>query len=317
MVVLLRQIRDWRIVTRVAAVVSIVVVVSLVTDALGLTRIGYALAGRQYMLSPGLLREPNFGAQLLGVVLALNMYGALLDRVRYRRFHLIAMTCTITGIALLGSRMGWIMLVVQLVVAGLIVPTGRRLVVRSLFVAVLGAALLGSMFVALKPQTAHDYLGRVLGVTNSLSGEGTMDPSLTKRLGLLTVGVAGWLGSPVAGIGPQNTQAFLLSHPELRNEWVHNSYLEVALGAGLLGLIPYLGLIFTVGVMLWPGRCIGMSHEQFLLASVMFVGYAGLVVSLFFLSDVFDKLLWAFYAPLAVVFSTEGNGRRGRQTDGL
>jgi heme/copper-type cytochrome/quinol oxidase subunit 1 len=60
-----------------------------------------------------------------------------------------------------------------------------------------------------------------------------------------------------------------------------------------------------------------MSHEQFLLASVMFVGYVGLVVTLFFLSDVANKLLWTFYAPLAVVFSTEGNGRRGRQRDGL
>jgi hypothetical protein len=318
MVVFLRQIRDWRIVTRVAAVVSIVVVVSLVTDALGLTRIGYALTGARYLLlSPGLLREANFGAQLLSVILALNTYGALIDRTRYRRLHVIAMTCTIMGIVLTGSRMGWIMLVVQLVATGMVVPSGRRLVVRSLFVAVLGAALLGSVFIALKPQAAHDYLGRALGVADSLSGKGTMDASLAKRLELLTVGVAGWLGSPVAGIGPQSTQAFFRSHPGVTNAYAHNSFLEVALGAGLLGLIPYLGLTLTVGVMLWPRRYRSMSHEQFLLASVMFVGYVGLVVTLFFLSDVANKLLWTFYAPLAVVFSTEGNGRRGRQRDGL
>jgi len=83
----------------------------------------------------------------------------------------------------------------------------------------------------------------------------------------------------------------------------HNTYLEIASGLGLLGLIPFLLILYRGFNM--PGKLISDSNMGELAWGVR-AAFLGMLTSLFFLSVPFKLDLWVMLA-LASIFGKSSN----------
>lgn len=307
--------RWWVGAARISGLFSIATLISVITDNLGLTQIGYLLSSYIYALSPGILGEPNFGAQLLGTVFVLNMIGIMADSRRYRMFYYVAICATILAVLIIGSRMGWLMLVCELTISFCLFPKVRYSLIMACAMCAM-VCLIGMTITLRGQEVQRVLLERGLTILAYLRGEDLWQlagySSMAKRKGLLELAMRGWLQKPITGVGPQNTIHYFSSYPHLKNLWAHNTFAEVLLGSGLLGAIPYIILVVSSGVALWSARTRLPSPYGFTFAPV-FVGYIGHLVTLLFLSDIYGKLFWNFYIPVALIASVKQGKSRSKE----
>lgn len=137
---------------------------------------------------------------------------------------------------------------------------------------------------------------------NSILTGARGDISMIHRFILLNSAFDVFIKNTVFGVGLGNFQvhcAHYTSHPMI----AHNTYLEIASGLGLLGLIPFLLILYRGFNM--PGKLISDSNMGELAWGVR-AAFLGMFTSLFFLSVPFKLDLWVMLA-LASIFGKSSN----------
>jgi O-antigen ligase len=325
--VLFRLVNSWRTVSKVVGIFSLLAVSSIITDFSGITELNFILFGHQYSISPGILGEPNFGAQLLNFLLVFNIYGFVTSHRAERVFYVLTTLFSVTGLLLMGSRTGFLILVVEFFLVSWLIPSARKLPAITTILSILFLITGGGLLSLEIPEIPENYLDRWVSVIAFLRGEGMVGSSgyssIAHRIGLFKAGLQGWLSSPIFGIGPQNTMDHYSSFPQFRNLWGHNTYLDVALGVGVLGLVPFVGLGINILRKLYRLSLASYHDNGDTFLRLMFIGFVGLLISLFFLTDIFNKLLWGFYLPLAIscgdkeLSNRANKGKKERDQDKL
>lgn len=242
----------------------------------------------------GTMDDPNefAAAMLTRIPLALELF--LRDKRRWPRIVLAVVAgASVYGIVLSGSRSG----LLALAVAFLLFVSNRKRKFRTFAIVI---AVMALVFVVM-PSSYQERMGL------EPSTQETAWASMHRRWTYQVLGIQLFQKHPVLGIGldgfavayGRSVYRFLQdTHVE---RVAHNTYLEIAVGVGLTGLIPLLGILATSmldvrKVAQKAARPSGVTA----IAKGIFASLGGFLVACVFLSEQYEKTLWLLVA-LAVV----------------
>jgi putative inorganic carbon (hco3(-)) transporter len=245
----------------------------------------------------GTVGDPNELAAflLVGLALAVGMSVGK-ERTRVLRIAaIVAVPLCAAGVFLSLSRGGLIALGVMLIAATIFAGRWRLAIMAMLVVVVAGGVF---YFTALASLPARER------VTNAGGGTGRSD---IWKLGLRMV-----RAHPLEGVGVGNFPVVSANYALqpgtiLRPEFIfsaapkitHNTYLEILSEMGFPGFLLFMGVIFSClasalrAARLWARR--GQTGME-ALARGVFLGLLGMLVADFFISEMYDKLLWVMLA---------------------
>jgi O-antigen ligase len=128
-----------------------------------------------------------------------------------------------------------------------------------------------------------------------------------------------FLDNPVLGVGADcfyyKFRYYSTITPHIAYPAVHNTYLEVLSGTGLLGFLPFVAAIFFSLRNFWLARKHHVSHDRFrsLLTEGLLVGFVAFLLSHLFLSTQHHILLWLFLAISTIIANNSFRMSEARQ----
>ncbi len=212
-------------------------------------------------------------------------------------FLSLALVVTLYAIVLSGSRGGFLALALTTLI---MVAMQRKRRLLSVMVVILAGLLL----IAVMPYHIKTRLG--------LTGEedrGAKSSQEHRRI-FQQFGLRLFLRHPVIGIGfggfgeaYERSEYRFLGRSPTSSKWVaHNMYLEIAVGLGLVGMIPFLYLLFITlkdaYVAARAGAAGGFTADM---GRALVAGFAGFLLASVFLSEQFEKTLWVMIAMGVVI----------------
>jgi len=243
----------------------------------------------------GMMGNANGFAAEMVARLPLVLYLLMGERHIGRRV-LLALTAAalLYGILLSGSRGGVLGLVLAM---GLFVIRQKHKLVTLVLILALVPVVLNIMPLHIKER---------VGLVSTKYD--TTDASVERRQTYLEFGLQLFLQHPVTGVGLQGfSEAYSRSQYRFlqtsqAKRVAHNTYLEIATGTGLLGLIPFLGLFF-ISLHEVVKAAQEMAHDWFLagVANGIFAGFGGFLLTSFFLTAQYEKTLWLLVALTVVM----------------
>jgi len=194
------------------------------------------------------------------------------------------------------SRSGAIVLAVTLGV--LCVQALPELRAHHLGVLSVGVAALVGAAVALVPT---DYWERQVSTVRSAH----TDTAIQRRLSYVRVGMDAFEQRPVLGYGfgtfrnvyYESADAAMFAAHGTRKRLAHNTYLEVLVGTGLLGLAAFLAIVSHAWLALRSAHAQLQAMAQWNLASQIsayLVAYSAVLIFLLFFSNIYHKYLLLF-----------------------
>ena len=265
-----------------------------------------SFGGGRFQMAGGVF-DPNDTAYVLLSLFPLCLYFVRFDAGTVKRLLAIAAVCgALATILLTGSRGGIVAFGAVLLMLLLTRTTGLGIGSKTLLVVLLAA----SGFLMRDKIDVERYL-----TLSDLSSDYNLT-SQGGRIELWKEAIGLSLAHPLTGVGV-NSFAFandvarrLAGETHLRWEAVHNSYLQVAAEVGLIGFTVYM-LIYlrSVRTFFRLSRSRPQSAEALEIAALsgfMLLGFAGLMICGFFLSQgysIFSTLYFALAASLARIQS--------------
>ncbi|MFT3894511.1 MAG: O-antigen ligase family protein [Anaerolineales bacterium] len=144
--------------------------------------------------------------------------------------------------------------------------------------------------------------------------------STDRRLTYQVYGMDLFQEHPVLGIGldgfaeayAQSEYRFLIHTRDLRV--AHNTYLEIATGTGVVGLIPFLGILLSALFTAWKysrGKYVYLNLSLAILSTGLFAALGGYYLGMLFGSRQYEKTFWFLLAlPIVVDFIITSRAKR-------
>lgn len=278
---------------------------TVITDYLGLTSFKNLYLDREIVRQIGILGEPNFAAGKLAIGFPFLIWG-FLETVFSGRFlsaMVYATGCVliIVAVFLTGSRMGVLMLVISL---ALVAFKERNRLLRPRIV-MIGGLLAAVLFFLLRGPFAIMFnltVERVRSVLMPIgTGQGLGEPSAQMRVAMLKAGWDIFREHPIFGVGMNGYGSVLPFYSpwlgSIGSRYAHNTFMEILTGTGLLGFVPFTGLIVFVMKRMWRGW---EREEKTRLPFYFALSFIMMTVHLFFLSDYSNRYLWGIFLPLSI-----------------
>ena len=142
----------------------------------------------------------------------------------------------------------------------------------------------------------ENYLERVATIT---APEG-IDSSKDARTENYRVALKMFLDRPLAGFGLNNFQFYSRDYGASRGMVVHNTYLEILTGGGLLSFIPFSLILMNT----WKKTKIKTNYEKNTrdLMVCLKASFVSLLITTFFISEDHAKIYWFFLALTSSAF---------------
>lgn len=158
---------------------------------------------------------------------------------RGKKWELI---CCIPALLVMGaaqSRKSIIFVLVGIFVLYFLRYGDERKPVKTLLTLVSAVAVvIGILYVARQLEVFGGLSDRMRGLINSLTGTGEVDHSTELRHAMRDLGIAWWLKKPLFGVGVGNPH--ILAQQYLgTNAYLHNNYVELLCGGGIVGFFLY------------------------------------------------------------------------------
>jgi O-antigen ligase len=229
----------------------------------------------------GVSGDPDYFSLLAVLWLPLATLFIVSRRPMWERlFCLGSAILTVVAIVVSASRGGFIGLVTALLFFAMHSKRRFQILAATIVLIPLLALVPGSPLTRLMHPNASD------------------DESSDNRLALWGAGVRMFEGSPLTGIGVDQFALNLKNYPETRHldfHVAHNTYVDIGSQMGLLGLIPFLALIYCTYRALRQVAQQTAHDESSLLHEVALGIQAGVIacaVSILFLSAWWEGMLW-------------------------
>lgn len=263
-------------------------------ETIGLRSVRFWLNGQQIPRLVGVSNDPNFTAWVLDIVTVIALAMAVRARGRVQRIAWSVTSATFAAIVLLTWSRGGIVALLMGVLVQLYYAfryLGRRpRVVISLF-GLLSAALV-ILLLSLEV-TGEAFEGVAQALAARFTGRPFQDEP---RLVLWRLGLEEAMDEPLFGKG----FPVLVPGPAGFRQYIHNTWIEVAVGRGLIGAI------FFVGAWTWAGLYalrLPIAAKLWVLPVLVVTAVAGT-----FLSTVGTNLLWwVMFLPEVVAVSIRKN----------
>jgi O-antigen ligase len=255
----------------------------------------------------GTMHNTNeFAATMILIALvAIHLWRS--EKSSLRRWILIIMSGTIVyAVTLTASRGAMLALGVSIVI--LVLQQRNR--VQTLFVLVIFAAIV----LLVMPTSARERIG--LTADNGASADeltiSSRDASTRNRMSYQVLGMRLFLQRPVTGIGLGNFgNAYDRSEFRWLNEQTetgqrsreaHNMYLEILVGTGLMGMLPFMSLLyFTIRDFIRTCRNLLPNSSLKFMSQGLLAGFGAFLAASLFLSEQYEKYFWLLIALAPVV----------------
>lgn len=181
---------------------------------------------------------------LLGAnAIVMTLYYMLYDRPRW--WNIIALP-TLGILAATGSRKALVFVVVGTVLLFVFKSLRSANVVNSI------AKIIGSLLVltlvgiaVLQLPMFSEVLDRMSSMVDAFSGTGG-DSSTIIRMALVDIGWDLFYQSPITGVGVNNPSVFTYFVYGKENYYLHNNYIELLAGTGVIGLLAYYSMYIYI-----------------------------------------------------------------------
>lgn len=213
---------------------------------------------------------------------------------RWRVSCLAVLTLSLAGIMLSLSRGGLIALAVAMLIGVVVSGRWRPRVAVLAGVVVSAAFFYFALFASLPARERVTELG---------GGTGRVD--------LWTVGWRMVEDKPIGGVGVGNFRDssihyllrpgvierddFIVSSPKV----AHNTYLQILAETGIVGLLLFLAILgLSLGSVLVAARAFERAQDvqMEIISRALFAGLAGYLVAIFFISEMYSKVMWLLLA---------------------
>lgn len=286
--------------------VTVVSATTVITDYVGITSFKALYVDRSIARQIGILGEPNFAAGKLAIGFPLAVMGFVHSLFNRRSFacagYGIACLLVMVAIILTGSRMGLLMMAIIFTV---VVVKERRRLLRPAIVAVIGLVATGLCLMA------NSFLRTPLElliertrpvIEEVVTGKEISEASAAQRGELLRAGWDIFREHPLVGVGMDGYRKILsLYRPYYKriggDYYAHNTFVEILVGTGLLGFLPFGLLILCILKNMWLGCG---TRDQPGLPFYFALSFVMVLIQLFFLSDYPNRYLWSLFLPVAI-----------------
>ena len=181
---------------------------------------------------------------LLGAnAIVMTLYYMLYDRPRW--WNIIALP-TLGILAATGSRKALVFVVVGTVLLFVFKSLRSANVVNSI-VKIIGSLLALTLvgIAVLQLPMFSEVLDRMSSMVDAFSGTGG-DSSTIIRMALVDIGWDLFYQSPITGVGVNNPSVFTYFVYGKENYYLHNNYIELLAGTGVIGLLAYYSMYLYI-----------------------------------------------------------------------
>lgn len=254
----------------------------------------------------GALGQPNGYALTMTPRIPIALALLRIEKSFLKKIFLVFFLITITyGIILSGSRGGLLSVSLALVLFAMFQKNKAA-----------GFALISIIFalgLLIMPQDVKTRIGLNDAAANSDLGDST-----DRRLTYQIYGAELFQEHPILGIGldgfaeayAQSEYRFLIRTQELRV--AHNTYLEIATGTGVIGLMPFLGILGSAIILALKysrKKYWEISSDLAIISAGLFAALGGYYLGMSFGSRQYEKTLWFLLALpiiLQILISAKG-----------
>lgn len=245
----------------------------------------------------GTMENPNAFALVMNPRLPLALCLVKLEKSTLKRIFLLVMIGVLAyGIVLAGSRGGLLSAGLGLFLFAFLQKN------RIAWLFLVGLIVVAGLTVM--PEDMKKRVGLVEATVDEHLGNDT-----TRRESYQVFGLQLWQQHPILGIGWGGFNEAYSQSPEYRflqtdqkTRAAHNSYLEILVGMGLVGFIPFISLVGLSLFMAW--KYAGYRDRYPVLGNIsvgLLAGQASYFLGILFLSKEFDKTLWLLIALVVVL----------------
>lgn len=239
--------------------------------------------------------DPNNMCLMILFALPLMAHRFAYNRSPRERVLMAALVMiNLVALATTHSRSGFITLLIVTVL--LAFHYRHRLQPRNIGLVMGGALLAGTVLLATIPMSFWERL-------STLTDDWREDAALSRRASYLDVARDAILDHPLLGAGPgvfsdiyahSEAARLYVKDPAKRARRAHNTYLEIAVGTGLLGAVVFLALLIrvTLDFLIAERNCrlAGRIEQEDLIAGFR-IGFIGMLFFLAMFSDMYHKYL--------------------------
>jgi O-antigen ligase len=259
----------------------------------------------------GALGQPNGYALTMTPRIPIALALIMIEKKLWKKILLAIMIAFISyGIILSGSRGGLLSVSLALILFTLFQKN------KLVWIAV--ASLIFIIGISIMPEN----IKMRIGLTQASSGV-EVDNSTDRRLTYQVYGMDLFKQNPVLGIGldgfaeayARSEYRFLVRTRDLRV--AHNTYLEIATGTGIMGLIPFIGILLSALALAWKysqNIYWRISPELVILSTSIFAALGGYYLGMMFGSRQYEKTFWLLLA-LPVILKVLMDQRAAYQAD--
>ena len=201
----------------------------------------YGIDGMRAAISAGERLGTEFAnINSIGMVAGISVIITAYEQL-FKKINLIAILfglLNIVVIAATGSRKALIVLVLGVILLILFRFAGKNILSTLLRFAIIGIILVFALRIILSLDIFSGVMERFEGFFALFTGEGKVDASTDQRADFIAIGLNRFFESPILGWGMGSSGEILLSIIG-RSTYLHNNYIEIMCGGGIVGLLMY------------------------------------------------------------------------------
>ena len=185
-----------------------------------------------------------------GVVIQVNQ----IVRKKKKDVFVLGIVPSVFMIAATQSRKALVVLAIGVIASLYIEGTDRKKFLNKLIsaVAILTFCAVGVWFVLRLP-IFEGVLERMQGVIAMITGKGNLGRSAEVRSSLVAIGMKQFAKTPIVGIGIGCPHILAKNEMEF-DAYLHNNYVELLAGGGIIGFLIYYGMYVFLFLNLWKYR---------------------------------------------------------------
>lgn len=308
LITLFRRKKDYILLFDISIIVSLVVSLYALLQKLGVS----------FVLDSDWRLESTIGnAAFLAAYLIFNIFFALYlllkkDRLSWRIYYALSIVLQVIILFFTATRGGIFGLLTGFglfLLLGLWLSQSKKLKVSLLAIIVFLLALSG-VFYLNRDSSFVQNIEPLRRITNT----SFKDPTVKSRLLLWQLSSKAWLDHPLLGWGENNINLTIDKYyrEEISEDWfdsTHNIFFDNLISHGLLGLLFYLGLIFSLFLYLFKQR--KENQKEFVVFVPLLIAY---LFQNFFLFDTHTSLIMFFLAISFIIVSSKPDADNNKKS---
>ena len=243
----------------------------------------------------GPVGDPNYYAQIMIVLIPLGFERFWNDKNKFRKgVALLSLVLSLSAVILTFSRGAFVAL---LIMGILLILYFRLNITRIGFILIMTV-----FFLQFVPENYAARMGTLSFLVPGSGTDPTTEVSYRGRISEVVVGLQMFMDNPVLGVGYNNYNINYLDYsrrlgidPRYEYRSAHSLYVEVAAETGILGLLVYTFILYSVlskNYQSWRRLNRHKEGELATMVAVFSIGFIGYLTAAMFIHDAYPRYFW-------------------------